>query len=233
MEKAIFSGSRGVDIPYILSIPEGYDPKKSYPLVICLHGGGGRGSDNRGRGVEAYAALSAPVVQEKYPSFLLVPQCAEDKRWVDFVDPRPFYSIERVPESNELATVREILKSVEAKYSIDPKRIYTTGQSMGGHASYDLITRTPNRFAAAIPVCGEADIDNIGRFAHVPLWIFHGAKDKKQAVENARKIHSLLKEAGSTAIYTEFPKVGHSSWIEAWQTPGLIDWLFAQRLGAN
>ena len=42
----VFKNSRRQAIPYRLYVPENYDKHKKYPLVLYLHGGGGRGDDN-------------------------------------------------------------------------------------------------------------------------------------------------------------------------------------------
>src|SRR5215468_12657716 len=42
----VFKNERGESLLYRLFIPQNYDPKKKYPLVLYLHGGGGRGQDN-------------------------------------------------------------------------------------------------------------------------------------------------------------------------------------------
>ena len=42
-----FSGPLGLALPYRLFIPANYDPTRKYPLVLFMHGGGERGTDNR------------------------------------------------------------------------------------------------------------------------------------------------------------------------------------------
>lgn len=54
------------------------------------------------------------------------------------------------------ALLLKLLHSLEQSHPIDKSRIYVTGLSMGGYGVWDLISRYPNRFAAAVPVCGEA-----------------------------------------------------------------------------
>src|SRR6185369_17841318 len=43
----VYKGTQGRTMPYRLYVPENYDKQKKYPLVLYLHGGGGRGDDNR------------------------------------------------------------------------------------------------------------------------------------------------------------------------------------------
>ena len=58
----IFKGQDGRTLPYRVLKPAGYDPAKKYPLVLCLHGAGGRGQDNQSRGCQAFETLSSPQV---------------------------------------------------------------------------------------------------------------------------------------------------------------------------
>lgn len=77
IDARIYNDNNGNVMPYRILKPPNYDPKKKYPLVLCLHGAGGRGDDNRSRGTEAFVALSATQTQERFPSFIITPQCPE------------------------------------------------------------------------------------------------------------------------------------------------------------
>jgi len=44
-----FTGKDGEKLLYRVFKPANYDPDKKYPLVLCLHGGGGKGNDNKSR----------------------------------------------------------------------------------------------------------------------------------------------------------------------------------------
>src|SRR5690606_10849573 len=63
-------------MPYRLFVPKDYDPSKSYPLVLFLHGGGERGTDNEKQLLANDGAIiwAAPENQAKHPSFVLAPQ---------------------------------------------------------------------------------------------------------------------------------------------------------------
>ena len=65
-----------VTMGYRLFVPDGYDPKRSYPLVLFLRGAGERGTDNEiqltaNRGATAWAT---PEKQAKHAAFVLAPQ---------------------------------------------------------------------------------------------------------------------------------------------------------------
>lgn len=216
-------------MPYRILKPAHYNPNSQYPLVLCLHGAGGRGNDNRSRGTEAFMALSSAEVQARYPAFLLTPQCPLEKQWVNTPWQEGSYSISRVMMSGELKRVMEILDAVIKEFRIDLARIYVTGQSMGGYGTWDMILRYPYRFAAAVPVCGAGDPMKAKRIAHLPLWAFHGEKDTIVPTDGSRSMIQALRQAGSKAKYTEYQGVGHNCWSRSWKERNLIPWLFAQR----
>ena len=215
-------------MPYRIYKPANYNPKTRYPLVLCLHGAGGRGDDNKSRGTQAFVALSSSSVQKAYPAFLLTPQCPKDKTWVN-ASRKGSYAVSKTPISKQMALVQETLHSVVTKFSIDPARIYVTGQSMGGFGTWDVIMRNPKLFAAAVPVCGGADPSQSKSIAHLPIWIFHGEKDRVVHTKLSREMVAALRKAGSKVKYTEYPGVGHACWTRAWSEKELIPWLFKQR----
>jgi predicted peptidase len=47
--------------------------------------------------------------------------------------------------------VLELIGAMQKEYSIDPKRSYLTGLSMGGYGTWDLLARRPKLFAAGAP----------------------------------------------------------------------------------
>ncbi|MFP6584435.1 MAG: prolyl oligopeptidase family serine peptidase [Candidatus Hydrogenedentota bacterium] len=219
IEARVFKSATGDTMPYRIFIPADYDPKEKYPLALCLHGAGGRGKDNMSRGTEAFNVLSSPEVQREYPSILVTPQCPENANWSS----RPTDSTVRY-----IDFVLEVLDNLEKEFSIDHSRLYVTGQSMGGYGTWAAITTKPNRFAAAVPVCGGGNSGAVKEIVHLPSWVFHGEKDKVVPTQKSREMVAALKKEGSTVIYTEYPGMGHASWIPAWKETDLIPWLFKQ-----
>jgi predicted peptidase len=226
----IFTGSQGDTISYRLFIPEDYPKGIPYPLVLFHHGGGGTGNDNI-RNLEGPCPWewAGPERQSRNPCFIVAPQIPENKKKRG-EDGRPRTDIMKV----HIQTIHEILDALEREFSIDRSREYVTGLSMGGECTWMSIIERPDRFAAAVPICGGDWIIGMSaeergkKFAQLPMWIFHGATDDVVSVEVSREAVRALKEAGGNPRYTEYPGVGHNSWTRAYRDSELIDWLFAQ-----
>ena len=231
----MFTGKNGNIMPYRILIPADYNPEITYPLVLCLHGASGRGIDNKCqcRASKAFLSLSSPDVQKRYPSFLLTPQCPKEKQWVDIPWKKGSYSISEVHVSEQMELVLEILYSIKKEFSIDPARIYVTGQSMGGYGTWDIILRNPDLFAAAVPVCGAGDPAQAERIAFLPIWAFHGDKDKRVPANGSREMYAALKRFGGNIRYTKYPGFGHDALAISWMEEGLIPWLFKQHKPAR
>ena len=215
-------GSAGT-LPYRLFKPDKYDAQKKYPLVLFLHGGVGVGSDNRrqfngGNGVPAQA-LTALTNQLKCPCFMVATQCSAQEGWV---------RIDRRLARPLLLTVT-LLSSLQKEFDVDPDRLYVVGLSMGGGAVWDLVARHPTMFAAAVPICSAGDPGKAPLLVHLPIWCFHGDADPLIPVEYARNMIAALRKAGAHPKYTEYPGVGHNSYVNAFKESELLPWLFDQK----
>jgi len=115
------------------------------------------------------------------------------------------------------------------EFPIDRRRIYVTGQSMGGAGVWNVIANRPELFAAAIPCCGSASSDKGSEAIAMPLWNFHGDADRTVPVSVSRDRIAARRKAGGHPLYTEYPGVDHESWQWAYTEPALISWVFAQR----
>lgn len=217
-------------INYRFFIPRNLTAQEKYPLVLTLHGSGERGSDNEKQiAVHGLAATWADsAAQVKHPCFVVSPQCPENNRWVDAQWKNSTVNQDTVPISNELETVIKLIDKIVEEYPIDTDRIYITGLSMGGFGTWDLITRFPNKFAAAIPMSGAGDPSKADLIKHMPVWVFHGEVDTAVPVEGSRKMVEALRKVGGDVIYTELPNMGHVIWKENYENPLLIDWLFSK-----
>jgi predicted peptidase len=222
--------SEGADsIPYRLFRPRTLEENRKYPLVLFLHGAGERGDDNDAQLRHGLARLASPEIQSKHPSFILAPQCPKGKKWSEVDWSQPKSQLPEKPSSSLLLALK-VLDQLIQQMPVDPKRVYLTGISMGGYGTWDAATRWPDRFAAAVPVCGGGDDLQAARLTRLPLWCFHGDQDKAVPVSRSRDMIDAIKSAGGTPKYTEYPGVGHNSWDKAYTEPDLYDWLFSKEL---
>jgi predicted peptidase len=207
-DRETFTGSNGDTISYLLMKPLDYDPNQKYPLVVCLPYGGYQ--------APAAQLLSSDVNRKKYPAFLFIPYSQPGSSWGG------------VPgRTAKDQLVYEALGSLKEP-GIDPNRVYVSGVSLGGYGSWQFISVHPEMFAAAVPVCGAGDPKLAAKVADIPVWAFHGAKDRNVPVSGSRDMIAAIKDAGGDPRYTEFPDEAHNIWHQVTLTPGLLDWLFAQ-----
>jgi predicted peptidase len=59
--------------------------------------------------------------------------------------------------------------------------------SMGGFGTWSLSLQFPELFAAIVPMCGGGVPVDAWKIKDIPVWAFHGAKDKDVPVEETEK----------------------------------------------
>lgn len=234
--KRQFTANNGQVLNYRVLFPLDYDPAKSYPLLLFLHGAGERGTDNEAQLKHGCDMLAAYATQKAYPAIILVPQCPPDPAWwVDYSRPKEeggkrVFPV-NAPITRPLAAVKQLLDSYIAKGIVDTKRIYVTGLSMGGMGTFDLVCRYPNLFAAAAPICGGVNPVRLANFkGKTAFAVYHGADDTVVDVQFSRDAVEALKKAGVEVRYKEYPGVNHNSWDNAFAEPDFLGWLFSHSL---
>jgi predicted peptidase len=219
-----YRDSTGFELPYRLYTPNSTDP---LPLVILLHGAGERGSDNLRQLKHGVASLLSEAFREEFPCYLLVPQCPEGSLWaeVDWTSTTP-----KFPENltSPARACLDLIDQICTEFSIDSRRLYLTGLSMGGFGTWDWACRLPDKFAAILPICGGISTSQLVKIQVLPVWTFHGALDDVVSVELSRNAFNALQDLGSTVKYTEYPNHGHDSWTDTYSNIDVWSWLFAQ-----
>jgi predicted peptidase len=227
----VFSGGEYVDerFGFRLLKPATIRASERYPLVLFLHGADERGSDNCVQTKWLPEWMAADDYRERFPCFLIVPQCRAEKRWVE--TPRAFdRAAPRAAPGPQMQVVINILDDVIRSFPVDTSRLYLTGLSMGGYGSWDLGTRLAERWAAVAPICGGGDELYADRLVDVPVWAWHGDQDEIVPVRKSRRMIEAIHQAGGNPKYTELAGVGHHSWTPAYTDPqGVVPWMFAQR----
>lgn len=217
-----------LELGYRLFVPELDSATQLLPLVLFLHGAGERGDDNHSQLEWGVAEFVRPFFMARNKAIVLAPQCPAGERWSD-VSWRAREHDTKAEATWPLAMAVGVVDSLIQSLPVDANRVYISGMSMGGYGTWDALARWPQKWAAAVPVCGGGDVGMVGRFAHVPVWAFHGARDGVVPVENSRAMIRALNRAGGSPRYTEYPYVDHFAWLPAYSTKEMHDWLFEQK----
>ena len=200
-----------VKMDYLLYLPDDYAKSdQAYPLILFLHGAGESGSD-----LEKVKQHGPPKLIEAGKSFPFIVVSPQSPRggW----DP---------------VVLGALLDEVEKSYRVDKSREYLTGLSMGGGGTWTLAVAQPDRFAAIAPVCGfyrapGGPKQAAEKLKAVPVWVFHGAKDKTVPIAQSEAMVDALKADGADVKFTVYPEAGHDSWTETYDNPKLYDWFLS------
>lgn len=196
-------------IHYWLYLPAQHDGKTKLPLLLFLHGAGERGDDLAV--VKKHGPPKLCEAQADWQFITISPQCAKDKRW-------------------DAAVLGKLVDHVAAQTKADEKRLYVTGLSMGGSGTWALTAAQPQKFAAAVPMCGRGDAAAAEKIVALPIWIFHGEKDTGSPVALSQTMFDAVKAAGGDKIkLTIDPDAGHDCWTKAYADPALYRWLLEQK----
>ncbi len=221
------------EMPYRLMKPLGLAANKRYPVIVSLHGGGGRGTDNR-KQLRAWNRLLADEARRsEYPSYVLAPQSP------------------RLWDAEHLKSIKAIVAELP---SADMDRIYLLGHSMGGHGTFILLQLDPGYFAAAAPSAGTGlpeteEFIDAPVIKDVPIWAFHGDADTVCPYEREQKLFSEMKRLGGNMKLTTWAGDGHGvagkmitggengttrcSSDRCDPEPEMLRWLFAQSLASR
>lgn len=150
-------------------------------LVIYLHGGSSKGSDNitqmNEQGIDS---ISRYLVKSQIKAVMLVPQCPSDKSWG--------------------GTMNAVLKALIDDYckdkAVDTGRIYIFGGSMGGTGVWRMISSYPHLFAAAMPVAGNPSKCDAANVATTSVYTVMGTADRIMNLSNVTDFVSLIEASG-------------------------------------
>ena len=199
-------------LDYYLYYPQDYDtsPQKKFPILLFLHGGGESG-DTLGA-LKKNGPPKLIVQGKQFPFLILAPQNPHQKKWWN------------------TRAVNQLLDSVVANNRVDRKRIYLTGLSRGGGAAWEMAVQYPEKFAALAVVCGMTPLPYAAWLdKDMPIWVFHGEEDKSIPISESETMVERLKEMGYDVQFTRYPEVGHDSWVKAYATEELYEWLERQK----
>lgn len=219
---------------YRLLLPKNFDESKQYPLVLFLHGAGERGSDNNKQLVHGSSLFLNEKARDSFPAILIFPQCPETDYWSKVEVDRSTNPIGlnfkyENGATNSMELVMDLMDEMIAKTYVNKKQVYAMGLSMGGMGTFEIISRKPEMFAAAIPICGGGDPESVTEYAKTThLWVFHGAKDNVVDPNLSLQMVSSILSVGGFPKFTLYDFANHNSWDPAFAEPELLKWLFSK-----
>lgn len=216
--------TQSLNADFLASTPESDTTKKNFPVLIFLHGAGGRGSNIQKvrqicRGVERGIGQFV-----KEPSIVIAPQAIQGWR----------------PEDLDI-----LYEHICANMPVNHSRIYLTGNSMGGYGTWAWAAHSPQHFAAIAPIVGglgangpkdvtpELDLwaENLST---IPVWAFHGENDTVVPADRSERMVKLIREKGGTeARCTIFANEGHGASRKVYTSQEFFDWLFSHKRNSN
>jgi len=216
---------------YRHSSPSKMEKGTKYPLLVFFHGAGGRGNDNKGQLADAggIGAFDKAGLRSKRGSHVFAGQVPKGERWVDVHWSLLGHKMPKVSDSMRMAFEALDAYVADKKNQVDPNRIYVMGLSMGGYGTWDAIQRRPDFFAAAVPICGGGDKSFGEKLKGLPVWAWHGDKDRVIKPSRSRDMIEAIKKAGGKPKYSEIKGRGHNSWTDAWNSKEMWEWLYSQK----
>jgi polyhydroxybutyrate depolymerase len=133
--------------PYAIYVPPTYQSGSPWPVVVSLHGYTGTSVSQDGFFMLREVAATNGFI-------LVTPEGTRDGRGQRFWNATPACCNIDKRDVDDFAYLQAVLDDVEAKYSVDKKRIYVTGHSNGAFMSHRLACDSANRIAAIVALSG-------------------------------------------------------------------------------
>jgi len=138
-EHALTLNSGGLERLYIVYVPPSYDGKKPVPIVILFHGGGGRAS-----GIRTISSMDRVADTN---GFVAVYPQGLNRVWNDGGS-----DLGQRPPRDDIGFVRDLVKDVSRKISVNSRQVFACGFSNGGALTARLTLEAPDLIAAGAMV---------------------------------------------------------------------------------
>jgi predicted peptidase len=163
------------------------------PFILFMHGAGEDGTDNISQiNVNIDNLLAAAKARG---AFLYAPQTTSN--W---------------SSTTLTANVMTMIGRAVGTQNIDRSRVYVTGLSNGGGGTWNMASRYPGVFAAALPIAGVSPAADFlpQRLLHEPVWAFHARNDTVVSVNVSHSVVNNILNADHAPLPT-YPAASSTS----------------------
>lgn len=202
------------EMEYALYVPTSYNPQKSSPLIVALHGLG-----SSPREIMRYPGLTRHAEQFGY--LVVAPMGYNSRGWYGSrgtgggrrSDP------ENLGELSE-QDVMNVLGIIRKEFNIDSRRIYLMGHSMGGGGTWHLAIKYPDIWAALAPLAPASPRSRRGlvKARQIPVIVVQGDRDSlvyatRRWVQRMKELemeHRYIEVAGGDHVrpaFQHFPEI--------------------------
>lgn len=211
--KLYFDNPNGKSFHYLKYTPQSLSDKKQ-PLLVFMHGAGERGADDGSEldRIARHGYFKDVSNGKDFPFVIVGPQCPRNKYWGSYIE-----------------SLNEFLDYIIEENNVDASRIYLTGMSMGGTATWLWALDSPERFAAIAPVCGEGINWYASNLIHTPVRAYHGDIDDVVSPHESLEMVSSINKHGGNAELVLFRGVNHNAWEYAYNDD-LTEWFMKYNL---
>jgi polyhydroxybutyrate depolymerase len=180
--------------PYGLDVPSGYDPTKPTALILLLHGYSVTGAIQDGY-------FGFMQLANTHNVFVAHPDGTPDHTGARFWNATDACcDLDNLPV-DDVRYLNAVVDDVEARYNIDPKRVWAVGHSNGGFMSHRLACDSASRFSAIVALAGDnwKDPSKCNPSAPVAVLQVHGDADATIPYAGNTTMPSAADSVGSWA----------------------------------
>ena len=209
----------GNQLAYNVSVPDDYDSRLDWPLMLYFHGNGGQGTNGQNK------PPASSLWKEKV--VLIAPQSGplNSNNWW---------------QKDQREAAKDILDYELSRLNVNPDKIIIIGQSMGGYCSFLFARDYPEVPSVVVPISGgwgnfnggnastSGYPSNMAPWNHIPYWIFHGKNDTTVRIASSAQAYDLMTEDGIHTKFTTYINQGHKPRHHIYNSQMFYDWAFAQ-----
>lgn len=211
--------------PMWVYVPEKYDPAKSYPLIVQMHGG----------------VAGTPLDDEEF-----APGQYEMETWRDALPEAWKQEVillgvsAGVPETSEEAAwwrnagqknVLHMIREARRLLNIDDDRIFLEGHSDGGSGSFGFAFRRPDTFAGFLPMNGHPLVPLsagtsvwLENLKDCSIYAVNGGADRLYPAAQLKPVYDQMQQHGVNILVVTHEKLGHQiSPVLKDEVPAVLD----------